>query len=71
MGNKRPEQPNPARAAHELAETNKGAAASAASVPELRLVVAENSTAVQSNATAIQRLEALFYADFRERNGGA
>lgn len=57
MGNIRSQAVNNSQAAIDQAEQNKTDAASAASVPALRIVVENNAIAIQSNSAAIQRLE--------------
>lgn len=60
MGSTRAQQVSRSQRAHDQAETNKGAAAAAGGVPDLGLVVVNNSGAIQENTAAIQRLEELF-----------
>lgn len=70
MGNTRSQQVSNSQAAHDRAETNKGAAASSNSVPALRIVVAGNGDAIQENTAAIQRLERLFLRLTQGSDGG-
>lgn len=60
MGNIRSQQISNSQSAIDQAEANKVAAAAATSVPALRVVVEANATALQSNSSAIQRLEDAF-----------
>lgn len=70
MGNVRSQQVSASNSARVQAEANKGAAQSSNSVPELRVVVEDNSTAIQLNTDAIQRLERLV-SDLTRRVRGA
>ena len=57
MGNIRSQQVSSSEAARVQAESNKSAAQASNNIPDLKLVVENNASAVQFNTDAIQRLE--------------